>query len=94
MSGIMEKLLHNYLNRMGRASSEEEKAWQDAERTRCIDSLLSRYQEPASDVLKARIFDALRSATAISCQDWVRERAFAALEGLDLPDAVAIVDAI
>ncbi len=91
---IMEKLLHNYLNRMGRASSPEEKTWQDAERARCIDSLLSRYEEPASDVLKGRIFDALRSATAISCPDWVRGRISAALEDLDVPDAVVVVDAI
>jgi hypothetical protein len=91
---IMEGLLHNYLTRMGRATSPEEKTWQDAERARCIDSLLSRYQEPASDVLKARIFDALRSATAINCPDWVRERTSAALEGLDIPDAVVVVDAI
>ncbi len=91
---IMEKLLHNYLNRMGRASSPEERTWQDAERARCIDSLLRRYQEPASDVLKARIFDALRSATAISCPDWVRERTCTALTGLDVPDAVVVVDAI
>lgn len=91
---IMEGLLHNYLTRMGRASSPEEKTWQDEERARCIGSLLSRYQEPASDVLKARIFDALRSATAINCPDWVRERTSAALAGLDIPDAVVVVDAI
>ena len=91
---LMERLLHNHLNRMGRVSSPEEKTWQDAERARCLDSLSNRYLQPASDVLKARILDALRSATAINCPEWVRGRASAALESLDISDAVWVVDAI
>lgn len=91
---IMEHLLHNHLNRMGRISSPEEKAWQDGERESCLEALLRRYSEPASTVVQARVYSALRSATAISCPEWVRERASAALQTLAVPDAIAVVDSI
>jgi hypothetical protein len=91
---MMKDLLHNHLNRMGRLSSPEEKAWQDGERERCLEALLRRYNEPASVVLQARVYDALRSATAISCPKWICERASAALQTLAVPDAVAVVDSV
>ena len=91
---IMEHLLHNFLTRMGRARSSEEKVWQDDERKRCLEALLQRYSQPSSVVLQARIYDAVRSATAINCPDWVRERASAALQKFPLPDSVAVVDSI
>lgn len=91
---MMENLLHNYLTRMGRVRTPEETIWQDAERERCLTSLIQRYGQPASEVLQARIYDALRSATAINCPQWVRDRATAALAGLVVPDGVAVVDSI
>jgi hypothetical protein len=91
---IMEHLLHNYLNRMGRVSSPEEVAWQDEERERCLTALRRRYEQPSSVVVRARLYDAMRSATAINCPQWVQERAAAALEAINMPDEVAVVDAV
>lgn len=91
---VMEDLLHNYLNRVVRQSSEEEIKWQDRERERCLQALLRRYQLPGSTVLKAKIYDALRSATGINCPDLIRETATAALAERVVDDAVAVVDAI
>jgi hypothetical protein len=36
----------------------------------------------------------MRSATAINCPRWVQERAATALEAMDMPDEVAVVDAV
>jgi hypothetical protein len=91
---VMEDLLHNYLNRVVRQSSEEEVKWQDRERERCLQALLRRYELPGSTVLKAKIYDALRSATGINCPDVIRETATAALADMVVDDAVAVVDAI
>lgn len=93
-AGIMEDLLHNFLNRMGRASTEEEDEWQNRERTRCLESLIKRYSEPASTVLKARVFDAVRAATAINCPEPIRAAAMKALENFPHDDAVAVVDSL
>ena len=43
---IMEGLLHNFLNRMGRASTDHEREWQDRERERCLTALIDRYSRP------------------------------------------------
>lgn len=91
---VMEDLVHNYLNRVVRESSEEEIRWQTRERERCLQALLRRYQLPGSAVLKAKIYDALRSATGINCPDMIRQRATAALAETVVDDAVAVVDAI
>lgn len=91
---IMETLLHNYLNRMGRESTDEEKEWQNRERERCLRALLQRYEQISSPLLKAKLYDALRSATAISCPEPVRQAANVALAGMALDDAAAVVDAI
>ncbi|WP_433964440.1 hypothetical protein [Tunturiibacter gelidiferens] len=72
---ILGGLLHNYLNRMGRASTDQEKEWQSNERMRCLETLRQRYDRPASPQLRAIIYDALRSATAINCPEPVREGA-------------------
>lgn len=91
---IMQDLLHSFLNRVGRVSSEEEKDWQNRERERCLQALLRRYQQPGSPLLRAKIYNALRSATAINCPEPVRQTAAAALANIVVDDAVAVVDAI
>lgn len=91
---IMEGLLHNFLTRMGRERTAEEEEWQNRERKRCLSALVRRYGAPASPLLKARIYDALRSATAINCPEAIRQSATAALAGLVIDDVVAVVDAI
>jgi hypothetical protein len=91
---IMRYLLHHFLNRVGRISTEHEKEWQNRERERCLQSLLRRYGKPARPLLKAKIYDAIRSATAINCPEPIRKAAAAALASIVVEDAVAVVDAI
>lgn len=91
---IMQNLLHHFLNRVGRGSTEQEKDWQNRERERCLPALLRRYMQPGSPILKARIYNALRSATAISCPEPIGQSAMAALANIVVDDAVAVVDAI
>jgi len=91
---IMEDLLHNYLTRMGREITTEEDEWQNRERARCLAGLARRYAQPASALLKARIYDALRSATAINCREPIRQAAAAALAEIAVEDDVAVLDAL
>jgi hypothetical protein len=91
---IMRHLLPNHLNRVGRPSTEHEMEWQHRERERCLRALLERCEQHASPLLRARIYDAIRSATAIDCPLPISEAATAALAGLVLSDAAAVVDAI
>ncbi len=91
---IMQNLLHNYLNRVGRESTEQELVWQHREREQCLQALLRRYEQPATHLLKARLYNALRSATSISCPEPIRHTATAALTAITVDDAVAVVDAI
>jgi hypothetical protein len=91
---IMGNLLHQYLNRMGRQSTESEEEWQNREREHCLQALLSRYQRPSTPLLKARLYDALRSATSINCPEPIRAAATAAIANIVVDDAVAVVDAI
>jgi hypothetical protein len=91
---VMQDLLHNFLTRVGRRSTDEEDSWQDRERVRCIQAIVRRYEQPSSPMLKAKLYNALRSATAINCPEAVRQRATAALAQVVVEDAVAVVDAI
>jgi hypothetical protein len=91
---VMEALLHSYLNRVGRGATEEEKNWQGRERERCLRAIVRRYERPASPLLKAKLYDALRSATAINCPEPIRQAATEALAKIPVEDAVAVVDAI
>ena len=91
---VMQDLLHSYLNRIGRESTEDEKDWQDHERERCLQAIVGRYGRPGSPLLKAKLYNALRSATGINCPDLIREGATAALKNIVVDDAVAVVDAI
>jgi Domain of unknown function (DUF4062) len=91
---IMQDLLHSFLNRVVRVSSEDEKDWQNRERERCLKALLRRYEQPGSPLLKARIYKALRSAIGINCPEPIRQTATAALANIVVDDAVAVVDAI
>jgi hypothetical protein len=90
----LENLLHNFLNRVGRVSTDEEKEWQNRERERCLNLLVRRFEQPSGDLLKARIFDALRSAIAINCPQRIQEGAKAALDNINISGAVAVIDAI
>ncbi len=92
--GLLEGLLHNFLNRVGRISTHEEEEWQNRERERCLRMLLDRFRKPSSVLLRARIYDAVRSATAIQCPKAVREKAGAALAEICVDGVVAVVDAI
>jgi len=91
---IMENLLHNFLTRMGRERTPEEIEWQNRERARCLRALVGRFNQPGTTLLKARIYDALRSATAINCPEVIRQAATAALAEITTDEAVAVVDAI
>jgi hypothetical protein len=91
---LMQDLLRHFLNRVGRRSTKEEDEWQNRERERCLNALLRRYERPGSPLLKAKIYNALRSATAINCPEPTRKRATAALGNIVVDDAVAVVDAI
>jgi hypothetical protein len=93
-ASIMQDLLHQYLNRMGRQTTEYENEWQNRERERCLQALLHRYHQPASPLLKAKLYNALRSATGINCPEPIQQAAKAALTGIVVDDAVAVVDAI
>jgi len=91
---IMQDLLHHYLNRVGRKSTDDEKNWQRRERERCLQAIIRRYDQPASPLLKAKLYDALRSATGINCPEPIRQTATETLAGIVTDDAVAVVDAI
>ncbi len=91
---ILEHLLHNYLNRMGRPSTEHEREWQGKERQRCLRLLISRYDRAGSPQLRATIFDALRSATAVNCPESIRQAATEALATISVDDEVSVIDAI
>ncbi len=90
----LESTLHNFLNRVGRPSTQHELDWQRSERERCLNILRSRFEQPSSALLRARIYDALRSVTAINCPDYVRSTAQAILAEATLDDSVRVVDAI
>jgi hypothetical protein len=72
---ILEDLLHYYLTRAGRQRTESEEDWQGRERDRCLNMLMESYSRPSSPLLKAKVFDALRSATAINCPESIRTAA-------------------
>jgi hypothetical protein len=91
---IMHNILHHFLNRVGCKSTEDEEAWQNRERKRCLDALLDRYSRSSSHVLKARMYHALRSATGSNCPEPIRQEATTALANIVVDDAVAVVDAI
>jgi hypothetical protein len=91
---IMENLLHHFLPRMGRPRTADEDEWQNRERERCLRALAQRYAQPSSLVLKARIYDALRSATAINCPEAISQSATAILAMIEVEDGVAVLDAL
>ena len=91
---ILENLLHNFLNRVGRPTTEHELEWQKRERERCLVILIANFDRPVVPLMKAKLFDALRSATAINCPAYIQTVAQAALAGIELEDAVSVVDAI
>jgi hypothetical protein len=91
---ILEHLLHNSLNRGTRVTSAEEQQWQNRERSRCLEMLVDRFALPASPILRARIFDAVRSGTSMHCPEQIQEASKAALERIEVDDTLRVVDAI
>lgn len=91
---LMNGLLHSYLNRVGRESTEDEKSWQNQERERCLGALLQRFKKPGSSLLKAKIYAALRLATGINYPEHIQQEAETALKEITVEDAVAVMDAI
>ena len=87
-------LLHNFLNRVGRPSTEHEIEWQQRERERCLRVLQERFAHHMSPLLKAKIYAALRSATAIHCPENIRLSSSTFLARTPIEDAVCVVDAI
>ncbi len=49
---------------------------------------------PATPLLRATIYDALRSATGIGCPELIRRAATEALASIAVDDDVAVIDAI
>jgi hypothetical protein len=92
--GLLDKLMHNYLTRMGRTTSQEEVDWQNRERDRSLDMLLARFGKPMSNLLEARLYDAIRSATAIQCPPHIRQRASSKLDAISLSDGGLVLDGI
>lgn len=92
--GMLKKQLHNFLNRVSRISTEEELDWQNRERERCLGILLNRFELSTASFLKARIFDAVRSGTAINCPARIRQLASGAITHMQVDDTVTVIDAI
>ena len=82
-----------YLNRVGRQSADAEVEWQNKERLRALEILGTRLSEPTPAILRAQIYDEIRSATAINCLPPVQEAAAAALEKLVRDPELIILDA-
>jgi hypothetical protein len=91
---MLERLLHNFLNRGTRVTSDEEREWQNRERSRCLNILVAHFAKPASPILKERIYDAVRSGTAINCPEQIQEASKAAIERFGVDDTLRVVDAI
>jgi hypothetical protein len=90
----LESLLHNFLNRVGRLPTEYEEESQRRERERCLQIILARLEKPVDAILKAKLYDTLRSATAANCQEYIRSAAKSALKQFEVGDDVAVIDAI
>ena len=91
----MEGLLHNYLNRMGRQTTDYEREWQDRERKRCLEALLgSVYSAAASTLRKARPRTRCDPQLPLAVPNRFGRKLTAAFANLGVDDAVAVVDAI
>lgn len=82
-----------YLNRVGRESSASEVEWQNEERLKALKILLARLSQPTSPIVRAQIYDEIRSATAINCLDPVREAAATALGSMSRDPELIVLDA-
>ena len=89
------RLLQRYLNRVGRESSAEEVAWQNAERLQVLSIFERRLSaRPVALPVRRGIMSALRSATGVNCEEETRERARALLAGVDRDADLLIFDAV
>lgn len=91
----LERLLHQYLNRVGRESTDDEVSWQNRERFRCLDLLAGRLQRtPLSLPVRSEIYDAIRSATGINYTEPVRTASSELLPTISRDCDLAIFDAL
>ena len=88
-------LLHRFLNRVGRESTIEEIAWQDAERLRVLSILERRLNSsPVSLPVRRGIMSTLRSATGVTSPEQTRERAQELLDHMEHDADLLIFDAV
>jgi Domain of unknown function (DUF4062)/AAA ATPase domain len=91
----IERLLHQYLNRVGRESTDDEVSWQNRERLRCLDLLAGRLQRtPLSLPVRSEIYDAIRSATGFNYTEPVRTASSELLPAISRDCDLAIFDAL
>lgn len=91
----LERLLHQYLNRVGRESTDEEVSWQNRERARSLGLLAGRLQRtPLSLPVRSEIYDAIRSATGFNYTEPVRAVAGELLANIPRDCDLAIFDAL
>lgn len=89
------RLLFNTLNRMGRESSPEELAWQQQERLTVIPLLAQRLLvEPLTLPVRRCIIDVIRSASAVRCNEEIRDRAGAEFGTVQWDDDLLVFDAV
>ena len=72
---VMQDLLHHFLNRVGRQSTEHEKYLAKSGKRALSPGASPQVMRGRESLLKAKIYNALRSATAINCPEPVRQAA-------------------
>lgn len=91
----LERLLHQYLNRVGREPTDDEVNWQNRERLRCLDLLAGRLQRtPLGLPVRSEIYDAIRSATGFNYTEPVRDKSSQLLPTIPRDCDLAIFDAL
>ena len=91
----LDSLLHNYLNRIGHESTQEELDWQNAERLECLAVLQRRLlRSGVSLPVRSEIHDAIRSATGFNYTEPVRLECDRLWRQLQREPDLAIFDAL
>ncbi len=91
---LLGSLLHGNLTRVGRVAGKAEIEWQNEERLHALEILSRRLQEPAGLVVRAQVYNAIRSGTGINCPAPVRDAAHLALAKFTRSAALVIFDAV
>lgn len=91
----LDRLLHQYLNRVGREPTQDELNWQDSERLRCLSILTERLERPPISLpIRSEIYDAVRSGTGANYGEAVRKACVELLPRIDRDSDLAIFDAL